>query len=74
MDWSVVPWHICSKGLHCLASVAEDVPNPVETACPRKGDARGIDCKGRWVSRGGSFLSEAKEMRRELRSLGGGNW
>jgi hypothetical protein len=25
------PWHICSRGLPCLASVEEDAPNPVET-------------------------------------------
>ena len=24
------PWHICSRGLPCLASVGEVVPNPVE--------------------------------------------
>jgi hypothetical protein len=25
------PHHICSRGLPCLASVGEDMPNPVET-------------------------------------------
>jgi hypothetical protein len=28
--------HICSTGLHCLASVWEDALNPLETSCPRK--------------------------------------
>jgi hypothetical protein len=25
------PWHLCSRGLLCLASVGEDTSNPLET-------------------------------------------
>ena len=25
------PWHICSRGLPCLASVGKDVPSPIKT-------------------------------------------
>ena len=30
------PQHMCSRGLLCLASVGEDMLNPVETWCPRE--------------------------------------
>jgi hypothetical protein len=33
--------NICSRLLPCLASVGEDMSNPVETSCPRVGEYRG---------------------------------
>jgi hypothetical protein len=46
------PWHICSRGLPCLASVGEDAPNSVETwgpmewACPGREGAPSQRQKG----------------------------
>ena len=38
------PFYICSRGLHCLASVGENTFHPVKTCCPREG--------GRWQAVG----------------------
>ena len=53
------PWHIYSRGLPLLASVGEDVSNPVETWCPRVGGY------------GGGALSEAKRRGRGRNSTRG---
>ena len=36
------PWHICSRGLPCLASVRDSVPNSVEICCPMEVDVKGV--------------------------------
>jgi len=43
--------HICSRGLPCLASVGEDVPNPAETRYTREMGYVGgqsLRSKGEW--------------------------
>jgi hypothetical protein len=57
------PQHLCNRGLPCLASVGEDVPNLVETSCPRKGGCR----MGGWMRVG---MGQGGEH--PLRGKGGG--
>jgi hypothetical protein len=52
--------YVCSRGLLCLAPVKEDVPNPINTQCPRKGE---------WW--GGGTLSEVKEGAGRVRTRKG---
>ena len=57
--------HICNRGMPCLASVREDLPNLGETCCPRRGNApQGValsEAKGRWTS--GRILQGARTGR-----------
>jgi hypothetical protein len=51
------PWHICSRGLPCLASVGEDVPNP-DLMPQGRGRHLGLMEGTNWV---GEVVERAKE-------------
>ena len=51
------PWHICSRGLSCLASVGEDVPNP-DLMPQGRGRHLGLMEGTNWV---GEVVERAKE-------------
>jgi hypothetical protein len=58
------PWHICSRGLHELASVGEDELNPWETCGPREEGGLGL----------GERLLRVKGWRNEMNNCEKGNW
>jgi hypothetical protein len=46
--------HLCRRGLHCLASVGEDMPSLGETCCPRVGQ----------------YLGQSQTQRKKEREMG----